>query len=84
MILFQVRLSSSGIIETRSASLFGGYWRNAAKTKEDFTDDGWFITGDIGRIDERGSILSVMKCSEKTCTEYASYRKETDLVEEIH
>ncbi|PAV61792.1 hypothetical protein WR25_22403 isoform C [Diploscapter pachys] len=41
-------------IEIKSDSLFGGYWKNPEKTREDFTDDGYFITGDMGEIDDAG------------------------------
>ena len=41
-------------IEIKSDSLFGGYWKNPEKTKEDFTDDGYFVTGDMGEIDDSG------------------------------
>uniref|UniRef100_A0A914RXV1 Uncharacterized protein n=1 Tax=Parascaris equorum TaxID=6256 RepID=A0A914RXV1_PAREQ len=34
--------------------LRGGYWRNPEKTRTEFTSDGFFITGDIGRIDDKG------------------------------
>jgi malonyl-CoA/methylmalonyl-CoA synthetase len=36
--------------------VFGGYWRNPAKTAEDFTADGYFITGDVGRQDPDGRV----------------------------
>lgn len=31
-----------------------GYYKNPAATKDSITDDGWYKTGDIGRVDERG------------------------------
>ena len=41
-----------GSIEIRGPNVFQGYWRNPDKTKATFRTDGFFITGDLGRIDE--------------------------------
>ena len=48
-----------GAIEVRGPNVFMGYWRMPEKTKEEFTADGWFRTGDVGRIDERGYVTIV-------------------------
>jgi len=48
-----------GVIEIRGPNVFKGYWRMPEKTKEEFRDDGFFISGDLGRIDERGYIYIV-------------------------
>jgi malonyl-CoA/methylmalonyl-CoA synthetase len=45
-----------GMIELRGPNIFKGYWRNPEKTAEDFTNDGFFITGDIGHIDANGYV----------------------------
>ena len=37
-----------GAVEVRGPNVFGGYWRQPDKTREDFTADGWFRTGDVG------------------------------------
>jgi malonyl-CoA/methylmalonyl-CoA synthetase len=46
-----------GMIEVRGPNVFRGYWRNPEKTREDKRDTGFFITGDLGRIDDRGSLV---------------------------
>jgi malonyl-CoA/methylmalonyl-CoA synthetase len=45
-----------GVIEVRGPNVFSGYWRNPEKTKAEFRPDGYFITGDLGKIDERGYV----------------------------
>jgi len=49
----EVRLRD-GMIEVKGPNVSRGYWRNEEKTKASFTQDGWFITGDLGSIDEDG------------------------------
>ena len=48
-----------GVLEVRGPNVFGGYWRNPEKTAEAFRADGFFITGDLARIDERGVVWIV-------------------------
>lgn len=45
-----------GMIEVRGPNVFKGYWRNPEKTAAEFRVDGFFITGDLGKIDERGYV----------------------------
>jgi malonyl-CoA/methylmalonyl-CoA synthetase len=46
-----------GMIEVRGPNVFQGYWRNPEKTAEDLRDNGFFITGDLGRIDAQGYLV---------------------------
>ncbi|MBG1233318.1 AMP-binding protein [Aestuariivirga litoralis] len=46
-----------GMIEVKGPNVTSGYWRNEAKTKASFTDDGYFITGDLGAFDEDGYVV---------------------------
>ncbi|MBX3620256.1 MAG: malonyl-CoA synthase [Rhizobacter sp.] len=48
-----------GNIEVKGPNVFAGYWRMPEKTKEEFTDDGWFKTGDVGRVDASGYVTIV-------------------------
>lgn len=45
-----------GMIEVKGPNVFQGYWRMPEKTKAEFRDDGFFITGDLGKIDARGYV----------------------------
>jgi len=46
----------TGGIEIRGESVFAGYWRMPEKTREEFTADGFFRTGDVGRQDADGRV----------------------------
>jgi malonyl-CoA/methylmalonyl-CoA synthetase len=48
-----------GGIEVRGPNVFKGYWRMPEKTAEEFTADGWFKTGDVGKQDERSVVTIV-------------------------
>ncbi|MGY0194455.1 malonate--CoA ligase [Leptothrix sp. BB-4] len=48
-----------GHVQVRGPNVFGGYWRMPEKTAEEFTADGWFRTGDVGRFDARGYLTIV-------------------------
>ncbi len=48
-----------GNIQVRGPNVFQGYWRMPEKTAEEFTQDGWFKTGDVGKVDERGYVSIV-------------------------
>ncbi|MGL5168906.1 MAG: malonate--CoA ligase [Afipia sp.] len=45
-----------GMIEVKGPNVFKGYWRMPEKTKEELRADGFFITGDLGKIDDRGYV----------------------------
>jgi malonyl-CoA/methylmalonyl-CoA synthetase len=47
---------SIGMIEVKGPNVFKGYWRMPDKTKAEFRDDGFFITGDLGKIDAKGYV----------------------------
>lgn len=44
----EVRVASGGMIEVRGPNVFAGYWRQPDKTRQEFREDGFFKTGDLG------------------------------------
>ncbi|MBX2856715.1 MAG: malonyl-CoA synthase [Rhodobacteraceae bacterium] len=48
-----------GVIEVKGPNVFQGYWRMPEKTNEEFRDDGFFITGDLGMVDADGYVSIV-------------------------
>jgi len=48
-----------GMIEIRGPNVFKGYWQMPEKTAQEFREDGFFISGDLGRVDEDGYIAIV-------------------------
>ncbi|NWG26128.1 MAG: malonyl-CoA synthase [Pseudorhodoplanes sp.] len=57
-----------GGIEVRGPNVFSGYWRMPEKTKSEFRADGFFITGDVGKIDERGYVHIVGRAKDLIIT----------------
>ncbi len=49
-----VRIADDGEVLVRGKSIFPGYWRNDEATKDAFTADGWYATGDLGELDDEG------------------------------
>lgn len=45
-----------GTLEVRGPNVFLGYWQMPEKTAEELRPDGWFITGDLGRVDGEGYV----------------------------
>jgi malonyl-CoA/methylmalonyl-CoA synthetase len=48
-----------GHVQVRGPNVFSGYWQMPEKTAEEFTADGWFKTGDVGRLDARGYLTLI-------------------------
>jgi malonyl-CoA/methylmalonyl-CoA synthetase len=56
------------MIEVRGPNVFQGYWRNPQKTAAEFRQDGFFVTGDIGRIDAHGYVHIVGRAKDLIIT----------------
>lgn len=70
-----------GVIEISGPSVFKGYWRNPAKTAEEFTPDGYFVTGDLGRMDEDGRVWITGRAKDLVISGgYNVYPKEVELL----
>ena len=52
----QMRIADDGEIEFGGPTLFKGYWEAAEATAAAFTPDGWYRSGDLGQLDERGRL----------------------------
>jgi len=49
-----IKIAEDGEILIQGSLVFPGYWHNDAATKETFTEEGWFRTGDLGELDDEG------------------------------
>jgi malonyl-CoA/methylmalonyl-CoA synthetase len=68
-----------GMLEVKGPNVFQGYWRMPEKTEAEFREDGFFITGDLGKIDERGYIHIVGRGKDLIITGgYNVYPKEIE------
>jgi malonyl-CoA/methylmalonyl-CoA synthetase len=71
----------TGVIEIRGPSVFSAYWRMPEKTAEEFTADGWFLTGDVGRQDADGRVWISGRAKDLIISGgYNVYPKEIELI----
>ncbi|MGF1477618.1 MAG: malonyl-CoA synthase [Geminicoccaceae bacterium] len=70
-----------GMIEVRGPNVFRGYWRMPEKTNEELRSNGFFITGDLGLIDEDGYLVIVGRAKDLIITGgFNVYPKEVEMV----
>jgi len=53
----EMRIATDGEVQFRGPSVFRGYWNLPDTTAASFTDDGWYMTGDIGHLDAQGRLV---------------------------
>lgn len=53
----EVKIADDGEILVRGDNVFAGYWKMEKETRNTFTDDGYLMSGDIGKFDEDGFLL---------------------------
>ena len=70
-----------GSIEVRGPNVFKGYWQMPEKTSEELRDNGFFITGDLGLIDDQGYVSIIGRSKDLIITGgYNVYPKEIELL----
>jgi malonyl-CoA/methylmalonyl-CoA synthetase len=81
----EVRLGELEEVQLKGGQVFSGYWRNPQATREAFTDDGWFRTGDVGEIGDDGSLAIRGRIKELIITGgFNVYPREVELALEEH
>ena len=69
-----------GALEVAGPNVFAGYWHDPEKTRSEFTADGWFKTGDLGRIDCDGYVHIVGRAKDVVISGgYNVYPKEVEM-----
>lgn len=74
-----VQAGEVGVLEVKGPNVFKGYWRMPEKTKEEFRDDGYFISGDLATMADDGRVTIVGRTKDLIITGgYNVYPKEIE------
>ncbi|MEO0566913.1 MAG: malonyl-CoA synthase [Pseudomonadota bacterium] len=77
----EVAQGEVGQVEVRGPNVFQGYWQMPEKTAAELREDGFFITGDLGRVDDDGYVHIVGRNKDLIISGgYNIYPKEIELV----
>lgn len=78
---YPVKNNDVGTLQVKGNNVFKGYWRMPEKTAEEFTDDGFFITGDLAEYNDKGYISIVGRNKDMIISGgYNVYPKEVELL----
>ncbi|MES2669677.1 MAG: malonyl-CoA synthase [Pseudomonadota bacterium] len=77
----QLPAGETGSVEVRGPNVFNGYWRMPDKTREEFRDSGFFITGDLGCFSDDGYLTLIGRQKDLIITGgFNVYPKEVELL----
>ncbi|MEM1153102.1 MAG: AMP-binding protein, partial [Pseudomonadota bacterium] len=75
-----VQAGEVGTVEVKGPNVVSGYWKMPEKTAQEFRGEGWFITGDLGKIDKEGRLSIVGRAKDLIISGgYNVYPKEIEL-----
>jgi malonyl-CoA/methylmalonyl-CoA synthetase len=81
----EVRIGDRDEVLLKGGQVFKGYWRNEAATREAFTPDGFFMTGDVGEIGTDGTLAIRGRLKELIISGgFNVYPREVEIVLESH
>ena len=81
----EVKIGDKDEVLLKGGQVFKGYWRNESATKEAFTPDGFFMTGDVGEIGEDGTLAIRGRLKELIISGgFNVYPREVEIVLESH
>lgn len=53
----EIRIGENDEIQAKGNGIMSGYYNKPEETQKVFTEDGWFKTGDAGKIDDKGNLI---------------------------
>ncbi|MBF9058658.1 AMP-binding protein [Rhodobacterales bacterium HKCCSP123] len=76
----ELPVGETGMLHVRGPNVFKGYWQMPEKTREELQEDGWFLTGDLAKIDGDGYVTIVGRGKDLIISGgYNIYPKEIEL-----
>ncbi|CVK16744.1 long-chain acyl-CoA synthetase [Apibacter mensalis] len=69
----QIRIGAENEILIKGYGVFKGYYKKEKETKEAFTADGWFKTGDAGKFDDNGNLIIIDRIKDLMKTSNGKY-----------
>jgi malonyl-CoA/methylmalonyl-CoA synthetase len=76
----ELPVGETGMLHVRGPNVFKGYWQMPEKTRQELQEDGWFLTGDLAKIDADGYVTIVGRGKDLIISGgYNIYPKEIEL-----